>query len=168
MSRSGELRHWDPRRFFGRQRFVCDCKPLTDPNDGTLLGHNSSCRTLWAKWARRERFRRWLLHLIPVGGVTTYEEDGTHQQRPMTSDQHIETIFDTEPDDNLTKFQRRQRRIQRHALSISMHPKAPTWGHLALRLWLLSWEGVVRLRRFLLWLAPFLATVYVVLDLLRG
>lgn len=166
MSRGAELRHWNPRRFLGRQRFECECKPHIDPDDGSLW-HSTSCRTQWAKWTRRDRFRRWLLHLVPVGGVTTFEEDGTHQQRPMTSDEHAGVMFDPEPDDNLTRFQRFQRQVQYHALFISMHPKAPTWGHLASRFWLLSWEGVVRLRRLLLWLAPFLATVYVVLDLLR-
>ena len=48
-----------------------------------------------------------------------------------------------------------------------MRPAAPTWRHLASRLWLLLCEGVVRFRRLLVWLAPFLATVYIVFDLIK-
>ncbi|MXV88210.1 MAG: hypothetical protein F4117_14150 [Acidimicrobiales bacterium] len=88
----------------------------------------------------------------------------------MTSQQHqerLDAFFEGDDPDHLTKFERFQRRVQRAALTLGMIPRAPTWPHLGERLALLAWEGVVRLRRLLLWLAPFVATVYIVLDLIK-
>lgn len=168
MTRDAGLRHWNPRRFFGRQRFRCDCEPRSSPGDGTVW-HSSTCRTQWANWTRRERLRRWLLHVIPVGGTKSFEADGTHQQRPMTAQEHMDAIFaeDGEDESELTRFERFQLRAQRMSVSFTWRPAAPAWRHLGARLSLLIWEGVVRFRRLLLWLAPFVATAYIVLDLMR-
>lgn len=165
MSNRNRRKHWNARRFFGRKRPKCDCETHTDPDTGDIW-HSTTCCYQWTRWKLRDRFRMWLLHLIPCGGVATFEADGTHHQRPMTADEHYDAVLaPVSEDSDLTRFQRLQRDTQRTAAMFSFRPEPPPWGHLGARSFLLACEGIALLKRFLLWAAPFTGTVYIIIEL---
>ena len=86
----------------------------------------------------------------------------------MTISEHFEALSAPQDDDlNLTPFRRFQRRTQRAALDLELSPRgpaAPTWGHLAARTVLLACEGAIRLRWWLLFLAPFITGAVVIAN----
>lgn len=152
------------------RKFDCTC-----PREGLLAvpdeAHEIKCPVLRVDWSRSERLRHWLEKKIPVGGVTAYKGDDS--QRPMTPGEHFAEL-ETAPtievlvEDQQPFYIRLQRRVATQALKDGLLGRPLTWKHLGERLVTLLVEGAVKARRWLIWLAPFMAVAYIVFDIVRS
>ncbi|WP_419925015.1 hypothetical protein [Candidatus Poriferisocius sp.] len=102
--------------------------------------------------------------------MTPYEGDDS--QRPLTSDEHYEGLLGSSgpsgfPGDSKQPWYLQfQQKIGHEAANYANIGRPPTWGHLCQRLITLIVEGAVRLRRWLIWLAPFIGMAYIVYDVI--
>ena len=134
--------------------------------------HEVQCPTLRADWPRGKRLRYWLGGKIPVGGVTPYEGDDS--QRALTSAEHFveatqspSPVESFEATEQKPRYLRLQERVRDETYG-HVFGRAPTWKHLGERLVTLLVEGAVKVRRWLIWLAPFIAVAYIVFDIAWG
>ena len=152
------------------RKFDCTC-----PREGQFTPpegqHFIDCPARRADWSRSERLRYSIGKKIPVGGVTRYKGDDS--QRPMTPDEQfaeIETApkFDLLREDREPFYIRLQRRVAEEALICDARGCPPSWKHIGERLITLLIEGAVKARRWLIWLAPFIAVAYIAYDIVWG
>ena len=131
--------------------------------------HSIDCPVWRADWSSGDRLWHWLGRKIPFGGVTRYQGDDS--QRALTSAEHFAEATQTpeflEHEEPKTWYVRLQGRVRNEAYSHSFG-RVPTLKHLGERLLTLVIEGAVKARRYLIWLAPFIAVAYIVFDIVRG
>ncbi|MCY3890187.1 MAG: hypothetical protein OXG50_09840 [bacterium] len=144
-----------------------DC---TYPREG-MLGvpdgmHEVECPALRADWPTSDRLRHWLGRKIPFGGVTRYEGDDS--QRALTSAEHFAEATQTpeflEHEEPKPWYVRFQVRVRNEAYSHAFG-RVPSLKHLSERLLTLVIEGAVKVRRYLIWLAPYIGVGYIVFDI---
>lgn len=144
--------------------------------------HKYDCPARRASWTLAERLRYWIGQKIPASAVTPYEGDDS--QRPMTADEHSREMMDSLIPDGFTshdhtpkivvpaktpksRHQRFQDRVAQEASQYSWGDPPP-WRHLGKRIPTTIAANAVRLRRWLVWLAPFIGVGYVAFAIVRG
>ncbi|WP_419933252.1 hypothetical protein [Candidatus Poriferisodalis sp.] len=116
-----------------------------------------------------------------MGAIEVSEADGSPQQRPLRNVEHqgvvdelLEEILNEQIDAPVkndpayTRIERFQRSTQREAVRVALRLRSPTYRHLCAQLGLLSLEWLVRIRRGLIWSAPFLGTAYITHEFATG